>query len=277
MSPASAKAKPAATVTVERDRAVVAAARLLVGHEHVLEVVGPPFGAWSRSTATGSDQHVTAGDEIGFPGSGIGNAWLVDRIREADVKLVILDGHIVRHIVENASTLAMLTTGLQPVASATGVDVLLLDETAPPAEPAPTIAPPQHGEAVAGAFRVGAVHEVDRAAVSGMSHLIGPLGRDATIVSRGQDRLTAQRGGGSIQRSTWISTTQDQPAMEWLAGVVLSHEPRLLLVEEQALDRLDRAALAALATASHVAVGVLPGPRNPGHVTPESLLKKETR
>jgi hypothetical protein len=263
-------------VTITRDRDTAAAAKALAGCG-LMDVSGPPLVVWVRSAATGTEHAIRSDGDLGMPGSAVCDAWLAQQAREHAVTLIAVNAYTVRHVCERAGiTPAQLATRLQRLADDSRADVLLLDETVAPAEPPAAVPPPARGHAVVGAFRVGHVVEVPASEAHAIPHLIGPLGRDCTTVGFNRpDRFVAQRQASQSRSEHRTTGPQVTTPAAWLVDVVRAFEPRLLLVDSESVDRggFD---LDALAREHHVAIGVLAAPRDPGHVTPETLLKEMT-
>lgn len=250
MSPAKPRA---GKVNIERDAAVVAAARALAGRG-LIEVSWPPLLAHVHSAATGTDACEHAGEGIGALGSPTGNGWVIQAAREHDAQLVVLAPYLVQSVTETSGqTVAEFAKSLEPLADA-GLDVIVRNETVPRAKPAPEPEPVRMGEPVVGPFAVGEVHE----AIGSVTDVLAELGRGATTVLYcPPDRLLARRAGSSL-RSVHRLHSVGQTAEEWLDGVLLSHEPRLLLVERAALERMPDLDLKTLAVDRRIAIGMTP-------------------
>lgn len=255
-------------LTVTPDTPVVAEAMSDAGRGYI-EVTGPPFGASLHEPLTGTDRWIPADEGAGIPGSRRFSAWLLDLADEYEAAVVVLQPSAVRHAVEHSS-LDALRAGLKPLTDA-GLDVLvntaaITQQSAPAPQPVLT----RIGEKVGTHFAIGKVREVPSNSLHALRSELDTLSRAATIVSfAGPDRLIAARHG-SIRLEHRLFGHPIQTPAAWLRDVVRSLEPRLLIVETEALARADLG-LDELAKEHRIAVGVLPAPTDPGHTTPQTI------
>lgn len=264
-------------VTIAANTAAVAAAVEAAGPATLFQVVWPPLHISVRHAAIGSDWPDHAGEGVALPGRPSGNGWLIERIREHRAEdagvVVTLTAHLVRHIAENGTAVKALAAAVQPVADETGAHIILTDPGTPQRVALPTVGPTPAGAAVIGApgYAIGEARELTPFQASAMADVIVTLGRRAVSIMCTQDRLVARRHGGGTPDLQHLLYRADQPAAAWLAQVIGSFEPDLLVVEAQAAERgeLD---LDAIAAARRVAVAVLPAPATAGR-TPQTMLE----
>lgn len=277
------KIKPG-NVTATSDPARIAAiCRAANGHA---EIIGPALGAVVDCSLTGSDRHVPAGDNVKPPGSPSFAGWSRELRDDHAFDLVHLSAGVVRDRVE-ITGLESLVAGMQELAGH-GLDVLV-NTSLVVAQPAPLGAPelPPLGASLGGApaFKRGEFRDVTAAELGELPDTLARLGRDALVISSAQDRLLAVRQGPTDQRATFQPATADWPAMAWFHEVVLSFEPRLLLIDAAALRPLAREStvdtesintlmkrVEAVLVEHRVAGGLIPGPTT-ANTTPDALLE----
>lgn len=239
------------------------------------EVIFPPLGMMIACPITRSDRFEPAPDSSRLPPAPNFAGFIEQGQADHGFEAVTLAAYLVKSAVEQSS-LEAVQEAAEKLADRTGLTVLVdASGVVPQPAPVPQPALPRIGTKLAATpFALGKVQAVPSASLHALRATMDTINRGVTVVSyAGPDRLIAMRHGSVQRLEHRLFGRTSQTPTAWLRDVIRSLEPRLLIVEGEALTRAELD-LDGVAKSHRIAVGVLPAPSDPGHTTTQML--KET-